>query len=56
MHELAQEQVTVEKRPFQNQVLLLKYQKIMAPQTLDQSEGEKVCGSDQKDQSKKAKE
>ena len=27
--------------------------KIMAPQTLDQSEGEKVCGPDWKDKSKK---
>ena len=37
------------------QVQCLKYQKIMAPQTLDQSEGEKVCGPDQIDYSKKNK-
>ena len=52
--ELAQEQAT-EKRPLINQVLVLRYQKIMIPQTLDQSEGDKVCGPDHNDKLNKDK-
>ena len=47
-HNLAWKQVTV-KQAVTKKVPVLKYQKIMAPQTLEQSEGGKVCGSDQND-------
>ena len=47
-HDLAGEQVTL-KQAVTKKVPVLKYQKIMAPQTLDQSEGGKVCGPDWSD-------
>ena len=53
---ISQEHVTGKRRPLISQVLVLRYQKIMAPQTLDQSEGDKVCGPDWNDEHNKDKE
>ena len=47
VHELAQEQVTKKASDKAGRNIVTK--KIMAPQTLDQSDGEKVCGPDQRD-------
>ena len=49
---MAQEKATVTgKATIKTRYYSSSTKTIMAPQTLDQSEGEKVCGPDQKDQS-----
>ena len=45
----------MEKDHFKTRYYSSSTKKFMAPQTLDQSEGEKVCGPDWKDKSKKDK-
>ena len=52
---LAQEQVTAMRKAPTKPGAMPQVPKIMAPQTLDQSDGEKVCGPDQNDNTSNGK-